>query len=558
MFLPLELENIRELFSLNTICGFIIIGVLNACLMLLISYKFFQTMQQCGYKGKEYLTWLARKDNVFSTRLIMLSILSILGFLLTNMALSFINHDFVRYSGFIVYFLFLLVYFSGERKHKDKLPLVLTKRMIRLVITFSLVTIFFSFALVILANLIAIPFRENLLANFRYAVLCLCPILVPYFILLAYYINEPLERYFINKSVKKCTEYLDNYPNLIKIGITGSYGKTSVKEILKTLLSCRYKVLSTPKSYNTPLGIAKTAKRLDETYDVFIAEMGARRVGDIKKLTEIVKPNLAVITGITIQHLESFLAFENIKKTKYEIIENMKDGKAVFSADNAFTKEMSETCTFPYRLAGTDTSCNPYVYASDIKMGIFGSEFTLNVGSESIKVTTKLLGKHNVINICIATAVADYLGLSISEIAMGISSLKSIPHRLEIVKTDNGIITLDDSYNANPEGVKTALETLKFFEGKKYVVTPGIVELGFAEAEKNFEFGVLMSKVCDGVVLIGRARALKIREGLLSEGYPADKIIMANTLDEAKQELQKMLKSGDVVLFENDLPDKYN
>ncbi len=558
MFLPLELENISELFSLNTILGFIIIGALNACLMVLISYKFFQTMQQCGYKGKEYLTWLARKDNVFLTRLFMLSILSILGFLLTNMALSFIKSDFVRFSGFIVYFLFLAVYFRGERKRKDKLPLVMTRRMIRLILTFSLVTIFFSFGLVILVNLVAIPFRTHLLSNFRYAVLCLCPILVPYLILISYYINEPLERYFIRKIVKRCSNVFDEYPNLIKIGITGSYGKTSVKEILKVLLSEKYKVLATPKSYNTPLGIAKTAKRIDDTYDVFIAEMGARRVGDIKKLTEIVKPNIAVITGITIQHLESFLVFENIKKTKYEIIENMKDGKAVFSSDNAFTKEMSENCTFPFRLAGVDKSSNPYVYASDIKMGTFGTEFTLNVGSESIKVTTELLGKHNVTNICIAVAVADYLGVTLPEIAMGISSLKSIPHRLELVKTDNGIITLDDSYNANPEGVKTALETLKFFEGKKYVVTPGIVELGFAEAEKNFSFGVMMSKICDGVILVGRARTLKIREGLISEGYPTDKIIMVGSLEEAKTEIANRLQPNDVVLFENDLPDKYN
>jgi UDP-N-acetylmuramoyl-tripeptide--D-alanyl-D-alanine ligase len=136
--------------------------------------------------------------------------------------------------------------------------------------------------------------------------------------------------------------------------------------------------------------------------------------------------------------------------------------------------------------------------------------------------------------------------------------LKSIPHRLELVTTSNGIITIDDSYNANPEGVKSALETLKFFEGKKYIVTPGIVELGFAEAEKNFELGVLASKVCDGVILIGRARALKIREGLLSEGYPTDKIIMVNSLEDAKQEISSRLQPNDVVLFENDLPDKYN
>ena len=557
MFLPLGHENYSQLFNLNSVLGFIIVGAINACLMVFISYKFFQTMQQCGYKGKEYLKFIARKDNVYLTRLCMLSILSILGFILTNMALLFLDHPIVKFSGFIVYFLFLLIYFRGERKRKDKLPLVMTKRMIRLVITFSILTVIFSFALSILVNLIAIPFRDNLLANFRYAVLCLCPIVVPYLILIAYYVNEPLERHIINKIVKKCTKTLEEYPNLIKIGITGSFGKTSVKEILKTLLQEKYKVLSTPQSYNTPLGIAKTAKRLDGSYDIFIAEMGARRVGDIKELTEIVKPNVGVITGITLQHLESFNLFENIKKTKYEIIENMKDGKAVFSADNTFAVEMSKKCTLPYHLAGLNKKLKPYVYASDIKMSAEGSAFTLNVGKETIQVKTELLGKHNITNVCLAVAVADYLGLTISEIAMGISNLKSVKHRLELIKTDNGIITIDDSYNANPEGVKRAVETLSYFEGKKYVVTPGIVELGFAESEKNFEFGVIMSKVCDGVILIGRARTLKIREGLLSEGFSPEKIIMVNSLEDAKKYISSNLTSGDVVLFENDLPDKY-
>ena len=557
MFFPLGSENYRQLFSASTVIGFLIVGAINACLMVLISYKFFQTMQQCGYKGKDYLKWLARKDNIYLTRLCMLSILSILGFMLINMALLFLDHPIVKFSGFIVYFLFLLVYFRGERKRKDKLPLVKTKRMVRLVITFSLLTVIFSFALSVIVNLIAIPFRDNLLANFRYAVLCLCPIVVPYLILIAYYVNEPLERHIIKKIVFKCTKKLEEYPNLIKIGITGSFGKTSVKEILKTLLQEKYNVLSTPQSYNTPLGIAKTAKRLDGSYDVFIAEMGAKRIGDIKELTDIVKPNIAVITGITLQHLESFHLFENIKRTKYEIIENMKDGKAVFSADNTFAVEMSEKCTFPYHLAGINKSLKPYVYASDIKMSHEGSSFVLNIGKEKVEVKTELLGKHNITNICLAVAVADYLGLTTTQIAMGISNLKAVKHRLELIKTENGIITIDDSYNANPEGVKKAIETLSYFEGKKYVVTPGIVELGFAEGEKNFEFGVCMAKVCDGVILVGRARTLKIREGLLSEGYPPEKIIMVNNLDEAKAEISSRLSSGDVVLFENDLPDKY-
>ncbi|MBO5926609.1 MAG: UDP-N-acetylmuramoyl-tripeptide--D-alanyl-D-alanine ligase [Clostridia bacterium] len=557
MFLPLNVESAKELFTLNIFLGFIITGFLNGLLMIAISYKFLQVLQQCGYNGREYLKWLVRKDNSSFNGLLMLSLLSVLGFVLINTSLSFINKFWVDYTGFLVYLLFLIVFFVSEFKRKEKLPLVITKRMVRLIITFVLVTVIFSTLLIMGVNLVCIPFKEYLITHFRYGVICLCPIFVPYILLLAYYINQPLEMAIISKYVKKCKQKLQKSQNLIKIAITGSYGKTSVKEILKVILSKKYKVMATPLSYNTPLGISKTVKRLDGTEDVLIAEMGARRVGDIKKLTEIVNPNVAVITGVTAQHLETFKKLENVKKTKYELIENMNGGKAVFSSDNKATYEMFRMCDKSAVLAGLNTKGKPRVYATDVKSTSKGTNFTLHVGGESVEVSTKLLGKHNVSNICLAVAVADILGLTIGEIASAICNINPIKHRLEIIESENGLTILDDSYNSNPEGVKCALDVLSEFSGNKFVVTPGIVELGVVENEENFKFGKLLAKVANGVILVGRARTLKIREGLLSEGYSTDKIYMVSSLEDAKRKLTEIYESGDVVLFENDLPDKY-
>ncbi len=555
--LPLNLEQIYELFNIQQLLGFVLIGLINAAIMSLISYKFFQIVQQCGYKGDDYLKWLANKDNVSTTRLAMLCLLSILGFILTNMALSVIEHPIISYSGFLVSFIFMLIYLNGDRKTKSKLSLVLTRRMIRLFITFTILVVLLSLILIIGINLIAIPFKDHLLSNFRYAVLCICPLLVPYLVLFAYYINEPLERAINKKYLNKCKNKLLGYPNLIKIGITGSFAKTSVKEILNTILSEKYKVLSTPNSYNTPLGIAKTVKRLDESHEVFIAEMGARRIGDIKELTHLVDPNYAIITGVTNQHVETFKLLENIVKTKFEIIENMKGGKAVFSQDNKISLEMYKKCKLEKVLAGVEKNAKSSVYATDIVTGKNGTKFTLHIGDKQIETSTCLIGKHNVSNVCLAVAIANYLGLTESEIALGISKIQPIKHRLEIFSNHNGVTIIDDSYNANVEGVKCALEVLKTLEGKKYIVTPGLVELGFLEGEENYKLGVEISKVADVAILVGRSRALRIREGLLSQGVSEDKIIMVKNLHEAKEQLKNHLKSGDVVLFENDLPDKY-
>ncbi len=546
---------LNDLLSPNNTIIFIIISVINTFLTLIISYRFFQVMQQCGYRGADYFKWIFIKNNAKTKRLFMLSLLSILGFLLVTMAFAFLEYQNVCYLGFICYLIFFIIYLVGETKRHNKIPLVKTKRMVRLIITFTILLFFTNFLLSYLSNVIAISINNDLIYLFRYSLCCIAPILVPYVILIAYLINNPFEKLINNYYVKIAKLTLKEFKGK-KIAITGSFAKTSVKEILTSMLSEKYNVLKTPLSYNTPLGIAKTVKRLNNDYDVFISELGARHVGDIKKLTNLIEPDVAIITGVTSQHLETFITINNIVKTKYELIENMKGGFAVFSNDNEYSIKMFEDCPLSKSLAGVNSE-NALVYATDIDYTFENTSFTLHYNDESVIINTTLVGESAVTNICLASAVAVQLGLTLSQIAVGVNKITSVKHRLEIIKNDVGAYIIDDSYNSNPEGVKKAVNLLNIAKGKKYVVTPGMIELGVFEHNANFEFGVLLSKVCDKVLLIKRGGTLNIRQGLLSQGFDKDNIIMIESLEESKKFLAENLTSGDAVLFENDLPDIY-
>ena len=209
--LPLG-QNINVLFSANTILGFCLIGFINAIIMALVAYRYFQVIQQCGYVSYEYKKWLLRRDNSHITRLAMLSQLSLLGFMLTNMAFMVFNSWWVSYCGFGLYSIFLFIYLSAEAKKKNKLPLVFTKRLVRLLLTFILITTIISVLVIFIVNGIALISPKNfLLLNFRYAILCVFPILTPFIVLLAYYINSPLENAINKKYVANATDKIKSY-----------------------------------------------------------------------------------------------------------------------------------------------------------------------------------------------------------------------------------------------------------------------------------------------------------------------------------------------------------
>ncbi|MDE7158121.1 MAG: UDP-N-acetylmuramoyl-tripeptide--D-alanyl-D-alanine ligase, partial [Clostridiales bacterium] len=327
----------------------------------------------------------------------------------------------------------------------------------------------------------------------------------------------------------------------IKVGITGSFAKTSVKHIAAAILSSKYRVIATPASYNTPIGIARTVNSEGADCDIFLAEMGARKEGDIKELCEMVRPDFGVITGVCPQHLETFGSLAAIQREKSVLARYAEKGCVL----GASAVDLAEGFS-----AGKDFE------AEDVVCTENGTTFTLRLKEERVELQTKLLGKHSAEDIALAGALCYLLGMTVEEIKAGTERIRPIPHRLEKID-GNGVNVLDDSYNSNVEGAKDAVYTLRLFGGRKYVVTPGLVELGQIEEKENAALGELLAGL-DGVILVGETLVLAVREGYLKAGGEEGHLRIVPTLEKAQQILAEELQAGDSVLFLNDLPDIYN
>ncbi len=346
------------------------------------------------------------------------------------------------------------------------------------------------------------------------------------------------------------------------IGITGSFGKTSTKFIVGTILSQRFNVLNTPESYNTPMGLSKVINNdLNDDHEVFVAEMGAKKIGEIREVAKLAKPRIGILTSIGPVHIDTFKNIDNIMKTKYELIEELPtDGVAVFNYDNEYIKKIADKTFKEKMLYGLENVEKLDIYAVDIVVNENGSEFTLkDKEGNSIRCKTRLLGKHNIYNLLAGACASRILGLSFEEISKGIEMVDPIEHRLNIIESSNGVVIIDDAFNSNPVGTKAALDVLsQFKEGRKIIVTPGMVELGEMEGSANHEFGVNIGKVCDFVILVGEKRTKPIYDGLMKSSFNPSNIFVVNSLKEATAQIGRIAKTKDVVLFENDLPDNYS
>ena len=334
------------------------------------------------------------------------------------------------------------------------------------------------------------------------------------------------------------------------IAITGSNGKTSVKNILYNLLKTKYKVLCSPKSYNTPLGISKFINESNvNECDFVILEYGARHIGDVKKLCNTFGADYGIITTIAPQHIESFKTIENVCIAKKELSDFLKYDLCVYNLDNIYTLKMYQQKTGKKLGVSIHYKCD--IFASNIKIKDYKTEFNINFNNKKCKVKTRLLGRHNVTNILLASALATKLGVDIENIVDAISELNFVPHRLELIKTNINI--LDDSYNCSIASSREALYVLTKFSGKKVVATPGIIEGGKSEFMINFHLGELLS-VCDEVIIIGNHNKLALATGLGSKNFK--NIVYCPTLLDAQNEFKK-LNIGDNLLLLNDLPDDY-
>jgi UDP-N-acetylmuramoyl-tripeptide--D-alanyl-D-alanine ligase len=347
------------------------------------------------------------------------------------------------------------------------------------------------------------------------------------------------------------------------VGITGSYGKTSTKYFLHTMLSERFCTLKTPQSFNTMMGICRVINdELQPQHQVFIVEMGAYSRGVIRKLANFVRPQIGVLTAIGPQHLERFKTLDNIEAAKYELIEGLPpSGIAVFNSDDLRCRKLAdrtqERKVLRYGLDEIQAGLS--VWAADIVQSSQGASFTLvDSNGHRVPTHTALLGRHNVLNIVGAACVALEMGVSVDEIARAIPNIEPAPHRLQLLQGAGGVTVIDDSYNSNPLGAAAALETLQAFNtGKRVLVTPGMVELGAIEVDQNEQFGINAARVCDYVLLVGPQQTQAILRGLKRQQFPSERIRVVQNLTEATSELQRIVRSGDVILFENDLPDLY-
>ncbi len=527
-----------------TIC----LSLANGVLMCLAAYKLFQIIQLSGYKLKGYFLWLKDTKAKYVTRLIILSFLSLFCVLVTNALFDVYNSSTLySYLGLIFYFYFSIVFIVNMHNSPKKIPLKATTRMTRLFVALFIFESVLTFFLIALST--------KFLSFIKFGIICVSPILITIIVPIVHIILVPFEKLIMQSYVLSAKNKLKKQENLIKIGITGSFGKTSTKYILNTILSQKYSVCISPHSFNTLGGLTRVVNDyLDKSHQVLIAEMGARNVGDIAQLCNLIKPKYGIITGIGSQHLLSFKTLQNIEKTKFELISSLpKDGFAVFNGCNLGATNLYEKCKIEKELTGAKQS---KIRATNIDFGEQGTTFILHIGSKKFDCKTALLGNHIVEDILLCVSIALKLGLSCEQIVYAISHLKPISHRLELIKTQETIV-LDDAYNASVEGCAEALNVLEKLGKRRVIVTPGLVELGSKEFEENVNFGKKMAKVADIVVIVNNVNFEAIKLGLNGEGFEDQNIYQAETLEKAKLLLKDFVKNGDAILFENDLPDNY-
>ena len=499
---------------------------------LMIAKYDIHMFQLASYRNSRYFRWLAPGNIITIKRL----------FAVAMLAAVFIPGYFG--CGFAAGVTAAAWFYCFSEKFKT--PLVYTMRVKRL---FATDIILFA-AIAALAVLFA--------GAWAMAIIGAALVLSNFIMLLANFINTPIEkainRYYYNDAKR----IIESNRNLIVIGVTGSFGKTSTKNYLAGVLAEKYNVLVTPGNFNTLLGVIRTIReQLRPYHQVFIVEMGAKQTNDIKEICDLVHPTIGIVTAVGEMHLETFKTIENIQDTKFELINSLPaDGLGVINNDSH--------CISSYK--GIKSQCKLIRYAveadgdykaTDVKYGANGVSFTLNGGEQ---FGSRLLGVGNLLNILAATAVADYLGVPTNKQKNAIARLQPVEHRLSM-KVSNGITVLDDAYNSNPQGAKMALGVLKGFAvgdgNKRIVITPGFVEMGARQAQANKELGRTIAESCDYAIVVNATNRDAIRSGIEEGGMAAEKYFLADSLNHAHAHLAQILKAGDVVLYENDLPDNF-
>lgn len=534
-----ENKAIFTLFVILNIAVSIVYSVFNNCILI----RYVCVLQQNYYRPKKVIKWLFDYNNIYFKNLYINTLLLSLVFVVISAIFVILK---VSYGFYYILHLFCITYLivlnMTISEISFKKPLIYTKRVIRLLITNALIN----------AIMYGIILVFSIKYNFVFCLLSIPLYLCPFTLIFSNFVNSPLELFINFTYVVKAKNKLKKYKNLKVIAITGSYGKTSTKNYLYSILAKRYNVVSSPASYNTSTGITRTIlEYLKPYHDILILEMGADKNNDIDKLCKIVKPDISIITAVGNQHLETFKTIDNIINTKFQLVKNTSDnGFFVTNTTNDICKFYTQCSKIPYYAVGDNQDfCN----IDDIKCSNNGMDINCHLDRQKLKLHTDIIGKFNAINILLGVVTAYELGVEIADIVDAVNSLQQVEHRLNTRMLPKGATLIDDSFNSNVEGFKGAVDTLQLFNTKKVIVTCGVVDLGDEQYTTNYELGRLLKDV--EVYIVNKTNYNAIKNGVESVGGDTPKYF--GSFKDCYNQVIANLDKNYTVLIENDLPDLY-
>ncbi|GAB4575462.1 MAG: UDP-N-acetylmuramoyl-tripeptide--D-alanyl-D-alanine ligase [Anaerolineae bacterium] len=518
-------------------------------------YQFARFFQIEEYQNLRYLRWLARNPRRWGwpRALIAWSVALVVGFFVLRSPREEVLLAIFGGAGLVA------AWPAREREIKKKFAR--TQRAIRLLLASAVVYVVVMWGVFLLVgtpDLVAA--RYVLAAVVGVALYLIAPVFLVAGNLLAY----PLEAGLRWLYMQRARQVLKRLSPMV-IGITGSYGKTSTKHFLAHILNGRYTAVATPKSYNTLMGVTlaiNTVLKDVRRVDYFIVEMGAYIEGEIAQICRLTRPQISIVTAVGPQHLERFGSLEAVANAKYEIVAALPpEGTAVLNADDPRVRAMADRAHVSRTvLVSREGAAGADLLAANVNETLDGLSFDVvdQATGETRHFHAPVYGLHNVTNILLATAVARQLGLSLGEIAVRVAGLEPFEHRLQRRIQPGGLVVLDDAYSANPVGARSALHVLGLHrDGRRILITPGMVELGALHDEENRQLGMLATEYATDIVLVGRAQTQPIYEGVKSTAFDPAHLHVFDTHAEAVAWLREQARAGDTVLFLNDLPDTY-
>lgn len=506
-------------------------------------------LQQNSYRVKRYWKW--QKPNVSSaSRLVDMALLMLL-------FSTLMPHNIAALTISLVFIIKIII----ELRKKYKKPLVFTKRVWRLYATITIIVLLLYALSIIFANdFVAYEEPGKHSPLLPIGTVLIISIFSWVFTILGVVVNTPIENSINKRYYNDAARILRSMPDLKIVGITGSFGKTSTKHYLNAILSESYDVLMTPGSYNTPMGVIRTIREMMKPYNqVFICEMGAKQLGDIKEICDLVHPQIGIITAVGEMHLETFKSIENVQRTKFELADSLPSGGlAVVNNDFEYCANRAVENVESIRYTVDKKSGSDY-YVSKIEYSSLGTKFKI-CGKDgfSIDLETKLIGECNISNLIAAVIVAIKLDVPVEQIRYAVSRIEQVEHRLNMKRTAGGVTIIDDAFNSNPTGSRMAVDVLSHFTtGKRIIITPGMIELGSQQYELNKRLGEYISNNVDVAIIVGAYNRDSLLEGVKTGKLQDENIYVVDSFNEAQQVLSQILTSGDVVLYENDLPDSF-